>query len=114
MTAPIEHWMTTGLFGANASFQRAAREYAEEYAALAVAAERERWERALGAEMPADFKGWHQNAAAERPEVAAWVIRNLREREAWALQMLDARIAAPQCGGMAGAVSVRQPTERTS
>ena len=44
MTAPIEHWMTTGLLGANASFQRAAREYAEEYAALAVAAERERWD----------------------------------------------------------------------
>ena len=37
-----EHWMTTGLIGANASFQRAAREYAEEYAAMAVAAERER------------------------------------------------------------------------
>lgn len=33
----IEHWMTTGLLGANASFQRAAREYAEEYAAMAVA-----------------------------------------------------------------------------
>ena len=39
----LEHWMTTGLLGANASFQRAAREYAEEYAAMAVAAERERW-----------------------------------------------------------------------
>ena len=38
----IDHWMTTGLLGANASFQRAAREYAEEYAAAAVAAERER------------------------------------------------------------------------
>ena len=38
----IEHWTTAYLIGANASFQRAAREYAEEYAALAVAAERER------------------------------------------------------------------------
>lgn len=38
----IDHWMTTGLLGANASFQRAAREYAEEYAAMTVAAERER------------------------------------------------------------------------
>lgn len=37
-----EHWMTTGLIGANASFQRAAREYAEEYAAMAVDAERAR------------------------------------------------------------------------
>lgn len=34
----VEHWMTTGLLGANASFQRAAREYAEEYAAMVVAA----------------------------------------------------------------------------
>ena len=44
----IDHWMTTGLLGANASFQRAAREYAEEYAAMAVAAERERLLAALG------------------------------------------------------------------
>ena len=48
----------------------------------AVAAERERWESALGAVMPADFKDWHQNSAMERPAVAAWVIRNLRDREA--------------------------------
>ena len=39
----IEHWTTAYLTGANASFQRAAREYAEEYAAMAVAEERERW-----------------------------------------------------------------------
>ena len=39
----IEHWMTTGLLGATGTFQRAAREYAEEYAAIAVAAERDRW-----------------------------------------------------------------------
>ena len=39
----IDHWTTAYLTGANASFQRAAREYAEEYAAMAVAAERERW-----------------------------------------------------------------------
>ena len=38
----IEHWTTAYLTGANASYQRAAREYAEEYAAMAVAAERER------------------------------------------------------------------------
>jgi hypothetical protein len=38
----VDHWMTTGLLGANASFQRAARKYAEEYAAIAVAAERAR------------------------------------------------------------------------
>ena len=38
----LEHWMTEGLRGATGTFQRAAREYAEEYAAMAVAAERER------------------------------------------------------------------------
>lgn len=38
----IEHWTTEYLRGANASFQRAAREYAEAYAALAVAEELER------------------------------------------------------------------------
>ena len=38
----LAHWMTTGLLGATGTFQRAAREYAEEYAAMAVAAERER------------------------------------------------------------------------
>lgn len=52
------------------------------YAAAAVAAERERWESAIGAEMLAGFKDWHQNSTTERPTVAAWVIRNLREREA--------------------------------
>ena len=41
----LEHWMTTGLLGATGTFQRAAREYAEEYAAMAVAAERERCAR---------------------------------------------------------------------
>ena len=38
----LEHWMTEGLRGATGTFQRAAREYAEGYAAMAVAAERER------------------------------------------------------------------------
>jgi hypothetical protein len=40
-----EHWMTEGIRGATGTFQRAAREYAEEYAAAAVAAERERCAR---------------------------------------------------------------------
>ena len=44
----VEHWMTAELRGANGSFQRAAREYAEEYAAMAVAAERERLQELLG------------------------------------------------------------------
>jgi hypothetical protein len=38
----LEHWTNDMLRGAPAAFQRAAREYAEEYAAAAVAAERER------------------------------------------------------------------------
>jgi len=71
------------------------------FAQACAAAERERWERAIGAEMPADFKCWHQNAASERPEVAAWVIRNLREREtlAWrdALAWSEGQRAALDC-----------------
>ena len=44
----LEHWMTTGLLGAGGTFQRAAREYAEEFAAMAVASELE----AIIAEIP--------------------------------------------------------------
>ena len=47
----------------------------------AEARERERWETAIGAVMPPDFKDWHANSPSERPSVAAWVISNLRERE---------------------------------
>lgn len=64
-------------------------ELALRVAVAAVAAERERWEAALGAVMPADFKDWHQNSAMERPAVAAWVIRNLRDREAHLEGMLS-------------------------
>ena len=42
----LKHWITAGLLGATGTFQRAAREYAEEYAVMAVAAERERWAQA--------------------------------------------------------------------
>ena len=55
----IEHWMPAYLLGANASFQRAAREYAEEYAAMAVAAEREQcavWLEVQRNETPATGK----------------------------------------------------------
>lgn len=38
----LEHWTNEMLRGAPGAFQRAAREYAEEYAAAAVAEERER------------------------------------------------------------------------
>ena len=50
----IEHWMTAELRGANGSFQRAAREYAEEYAEMAVAAERERMAAELRATIELD------------------------------------------------------------
>lgn len=63
--------------------------YTEAQMLARVAAERERWEAALGAVMPADFKAWHQNSAMERPAVAAWVIRNLRDREAYLEGMLS-------------------------
>lgn len=55
------------------------------YAAAAAAAERARWESAIGAVMPLDFKSWHENATAERPEVAAWCIVNARKQSdlAW-------------------------------
>ena len=38
LTVLPEHWVPIGLLGANASFQRAAREYAEEYARAILAA----------------------------------------------------------------------------
>jgi hypothetical protein len=41
--------------------------------------------------MPADFKDWH-DSPGERPETAAAVIRNLRERE----QMAWEQVAAAQ------------------
>ena len=68
----IEHWMTTGLLGANASFQRAAREYAEEYAALAVAAERERCAKGVR-NIGADHFS-RQHGRAEDPRVTAAAI----------------------------------------
>ena len=61
----IEHWMPIGLLGATGAFQRAAREYAEAYAAMAVAEERK---RAVAAcmKMPANLKDRQQFAAAVR------------------------------------------------
>jgi hypothetical protein len=55
------------------------------------AQERERWESALGAVMPADFKDWH-GSPEDRPETAAAVIRSLQERE----QMAWGQVAAAQ------------------
>lgn len=59
----------------------------------AVAAANARWECALGAVMPADFKCWHQNAKSELPEIAAGVIENLRQKEADAWEQSAAAVA---------------------
>lgn len=42
-----DHWMPVELLGAPGAFQRAAREYAEAYASLAMAADRKRWAAAF-------------------------------------------------------------------
>lgn len=39
-----------------------------------------RWKKAISRVMPEDFKDWHENSDIELPEVAAWVIQNLRFR----------------------------------
>lgn len=38
-----------------------------------------RYDDLLSKVMPADFKDWHQNSKEEWPEIAAFVITNLRE-----------------------------------
>ena len=40
------------------------------------------YEAELSAVMPADFKDWHEGSRNEWPELAAWVITNLREQRA--------------------------------
>lgn len=39
-----------------------------------------RYDEELSKVMPSDFKDWHQNSKEEWPEIASWVIQNLRER----------------------------------
>lgn len=53
--------------------------YAIAYATAAVAIEQKRWESAIGAEMPADFKDWHQNAAILRAQADASPSESLAE-----------------------------------
>lgn len=55
-----------------------------------------KWETTLSAVMPADFTDWHENSRTEWPELAAWVIVNLREREAEAWKHVDRIVARGQ------------------
>lgn len=59
---------------------------------LLMMAERlERYEQALSAVMPPDFKCWWQNSRDEWPDVAAGVIKDLRMREELAWQQLGSQ-----------------------
>jgi len=53
----------------------------------------DKWRATLTAIMPADFKDWHQNAPAEWPDIAAWVITNAREQCDAAEGLADIAIA---------------------
>lgn len=97
VVAPVEHKLgplpepDCDHYGGVTGRQVVSRSYSAKsmltYAAQEVAAERERWTKAIGAQMPADFKDWHENSPAELPEIAAWVIQNLRaDRDSWADQ----------------------------
>ena len=46
------------------------------------------YDELLSEVMPDDFKDWHQGSKDEWPQLAAWVIENLREREELAWQQL--------------------------
>lgn len=58
--------------------------------------------------MPADFKDWHDNADSELPEIAAFVIANLRQRLEWEAEeterlrreLIDARFKVKQLGAL--------------
>ena len=102
----INRHLPTGvaLHGYNADDMRA-------YAAAAVAAERERWESAIGAVMPLDFKFWHENATAERPEVAAWCIVNARKQSDLAWMQIDAARARSEGPNAQVTGAVRRPVD---
>ena len=48
-----------------------------------------RYDEELTKVVPPDFKDWHQNSKEEYPELAAWVITNLREQLDWAYKEID-------------------------
>jgi len=47
------------------------------------------YDEKLSAVIPLDFKDWHQNSKDERPEVARWVIENLRKDREWCYEVMD-------------------------
>lgn len=49
----------------------------------------QRYDEELSKVMNPDFKDWYQNSKEEYPEVAAWVITNLREQLDWAYETID-------------------------
>ena len=49
----------------------------------------QRYDEELTKVMNPDFKDWHQNSKEEYPEIAAWVITNLREQLDWAYKEID-------------------------
>lgn len=48
-----------------------------------------RYDEELTKVMNPDFKDWHQNSKEDYPEIAAWVITNLREQLDWAYKEID-------------------------
>ena len=65
--------------------------------------------------MPADFKDWHNNNDEELPEVAAFVIANLRQRLEWEAEeterlrreLIHARFINKQLAGTIDAFGVK-------
>jgi hypothetical protein len=49
----------------------------------------QKYDEELSAVIPLDFKDWHQNSKDERPEVARWVIENLRKDREWCYEVMD-------------------------
>ena len=70
--------------------ERDTRDEEDADAVRRLTAERDAFRSQLTAVMLPDFKDWHDNERAEWPDIAAWVITNLRERLAEAEAERDA------------------------
>ena len=92
VTSDLGEWQSLrkAIEAERSSYQAKIADQAEELSRL------HEYDKRLTEVMLTDFKSWHENSPEEWPEIAASVIKNLREREAWALEQLaqkDARIA---------------------